>query len=89
MLAEALTLAVLQLINEGLVSREIRRLGSRHKGYGVVAAHYVTFGAALVAVLEERYGAAFTPKIRAAWNEAWTELAAAMQAAEPPSEPGN
>ena len=86
MLAEALTLAVLHLINEGMVSHEIRRLGSRHKSYGVVDAHYATFGAALVAVLEERLGTAFTPQIRAAWIEAWTELSAAMQAAEPQEE---
>ena len=89
MLAEALTLAVLHLVNEGIVSQEVRRLGARHRIFGVVEAHYATFGAALVAVLEERLGAKLTPPARAAWAEAWAQLSAAMQAAEPSVPPAN
>lgn len=81
MLGEALTLAVLHLVDEGRVSGEIRRLGARHRTYGVDEVHYATFGAALVATLEERRGEAFTPAMSAAWSEAWSELSAAMQEA--------
>ncbi len=89
MLAEALTLAVLHLVNKRVVSHEVRRLGARHRGFGVVEAHYASFGAALVATLEESRGEAFTPEVRAAWTEAWAQLSAAMQAAEPSLPPAN
>lgn len=89
MLAEALTLAVLHLVNEGMVSQEIRRLGARHKSLGVIDAHYATFGAALVATLEESRGDAFTPQVRAAWTEAWQQLSIAMQESEPSVPPAS
>jgi len=81
MLAEALTLAVMQLIDQGKVSDEIRELGRRHRAYGVADDHYATFGAALLSTFEESLGAAFTPPTREAWSEAWDQLAAAMRAA--------
>lgn len=89
MLAEALTLAVLHLVDQGTVSQEIRRLGARHRALGVDDAMYGTFGAALVATLEERRGDAFTPEVRAAWTEAWRQLSAAMQESEPSIPPAN
>jgi hemoglobin-like flavoprotein len=79
MLAEALALAVLQLIDEGKISGHVRRLGATHAGYGVTDADYATFGAALLWTFEQRLGPKLTPPVRAAWIEAWEQLAAAMQ----------
>jgi hemoglobin-like flavoprotein len=81
MLVQALALSVLKLIDEGRVSGTVTELGARHEGYGVLAAHYGTFGAALVWTLEQRLGDGFTPAIREAWEEAYRELAVAMQRA--------
>lgn len=78
MLAEALTLAVVQLIDQGRVSEDIRRLGRRHRGYGVEDGHYASFGAALLETFETMLGATFTPPLRAAWSEAWSQLSKAM-----------
>ena len=47
----------------------LRSLGARHVGYGVVDAHYVTVGGALLLTLEQGLGEAFTPEVRAAWTE--------------------
>ena len=81
MLAEALALGVLQLIDEDKVSGHIRQLGARHLRYGVLDRHYDVFGQALLWTFEQRLGADFTPTVRDAWLEAWDQLAEAMRAA--------
>lgn len=81
MLAEALALGVLQLIDEEKISGHIRTLGARHHGYGVADGHYDTFGAALTWALEQRLGESFTPAHRKAWLEAWELLAEGMRVA--------
>jgi hemoglobin-like flavoprotein len=83
MLVQALALSVLNLIDEGRVSETIVDLGARHDQYGVHPKHYETFGAALVWTLEQRLGDDFTPELREAWQEAYRELAAAMQRRAP------
>jgi len=79
MLVQALALSVLNLIDEGRVSGTVVDLGSRHYRYGVATRHYATFGEALVWTLEQRLGDGFTPELREAWQEAYRELATAMQ----------
>ena len=59
----------------------VKDLGSRHKGYGVTAAHYEPVGAALLWTLEKGLGADFTPEVKAAWTETYTALAGVMTAA--------
>jgi len=81
MLANALTLAVVQLTEDGRIPPTIRELGRRHGDYGVADASYDTFGEALAWTFEQRLGEEFTPKLRAAWNEAYRALAAAMRQA--------
>ncbi|MFN3655919.1 MAG: globin family protein [Pseudolabrys sp.] len=54
-------------------------LGKRHATYGVTAAHYAPVGAALLWTLEQGLGPDFTPPVKAAWSEAYTTLAGAMQ----------
>ena len=60
----------------------VRRLGDRHRDYGVSAEHYATVGAALLWTLEQGLGAGFTSEVKAAWSEAYCALAGAMQQGE-------
>lgn len=60
-------------------------LARRHKGYGVRPQHYDTVGAALIWTLEQGLGAAFTPEVKAAWIEVYSNLANTMQAASAPT----
>jgi hemoglobin-like flavoprotein len=60
----------------------VRRLGDRHRGYGVSAEHYATVGAALLWTLEQGLGAGFTSEVKAAWSEAYCALVGAMQQGE-------
>jgi len=57
----------------------VRNLGSRHRGYGVMAEHYAPVGAALLWTLEQGLGPAFTSDVKVAWSEAYSTLADAMQ----------
>jgi nitric oxide dioxygenase len=57
----------------------VESLGRRHAGYGVVASHYVSVGAALLWTLEQGLGAEFTPQVREAWTTAYLVLADVMQ----------
>jgi nitric oxide dioxygenase len=57
----------------------VESLGRRHAGYGVVASHYVSVGAALLWTLEQGLGAEFTPDVREAWTTAYLTLADVMQ----------
>jgi hemoglobin-like flavoprotein len=57
----------------------VRDLGSRHRGYGVTTEHYAPVGAALIWTLEQGLGPAFTSDVKAAWDEAYSTLAGAMQ----------
>ena len=59
----------------------VKDLGTRHKGYGVTAAHYAPVGAALLWTLEQGLGSDFTPDVKAAWTETYTALAGVMAAA--------
>lgn len=82
MLVNALTLAVLRLLDDDRASRAVHDLGLRHRDYGVSDADYDTFGEALVWVFEQRLGDQFTPELREAWGEAWSAIATAMRGAE-------
>lgn len=56
-------------------------LGERHGTYGVQPAHYDTVATALLDVLQDGLGAAFTPELREAWAAAYALLAETMIAA--------
>jgi hemoglobin-like flavoprotein len=56
----------------------LRFLGARHKGYGVVDAHYATVGGALLKTLEQGLGDAFTPEVRQAWTDLYGVIAETM-----------
>ena len=62
------------------LAEDLEHLADRHVEYGVVAADYDAVGGILLASLEEVLGARFTPEIRAAWAEAYTNAAQTMLA---------
>jgi hemoglobin-like flavoprotein len=57
----------------------LRKLGERHVGYGVVAAHYASVGAALLDTLSAGLGEGFTPEVREAWTAMYGHVAQTMQ----------
>ena len=80
----ATLMGTLALVVKGLdeldrLAPAVESLGRRHAGYGVVASHYVSVGAALLWTLEQGLGAEFTPAVREAWTTAYLTLADVMQ----------
>jgi len=57
---------------------QVSLLGRRHTQYGVTASDYAPVGDALLLALEERLGSEFTPRMHAAWREAYQMLAQTM-----------
>ena len=57
----------------------LRQLGQQHAGYGVETAHYDVVGKALLGMLEDVIGNAFTPEVRTAWIHVYTVMATTMQ----------
>ncbi len=63
------------------VNSMLQAMGERHIIYGVQAAHYETVGAALIWVLEQGLGDAFTDETREAWLIAYDVIASTMKQA--------
>jgi hemoglobin-like flavoprotein len=57
---------------------QVSLLGRRHMQYGVTATDYAPVGDALLLALEEKLGTEFTPRVKAAWREAYELLAHTM-----------
>ena len=57
---------------------QVQLLGRRHTQYGVTASDYAPVGDALLLALEEKLGTDFTPRMHAAWREAYQMLAQTM-----------
>lgn len=57
---------------------QVALLGRRHMQYGVTAEDYAPVGDALLLAMEEKLGTAFTPRMQAAWREAYQMLAHTM-----------
>lgn len=77
--------AVRGLSDLGALVPAVEALGKRHKGYGVLPAHYDTVAEALLWTLATGLGEAFTAEVKAAWVEVYTVLAGTMKnaAAQP------
>lgn len=58
----------------------LKRLGERHRDYGVEPDHYPVVGGVLIETLEEALGDAFTQEARAAWADAFAQIASIMSA---------
>lgn len=59
---------------------DLRKLGQRHAGYGVLPGHYDTVGEALLWTLEKGLGDHWSDEVCAAWTAAYTLIAEQMQA---------
>lgn len=79
-LVRALGAAIERLEQRDALLPMLHELGRRHVAYGVLARDYDTAGAALLSALDLHLGAAFDAEMRAAWAQAYGEVAAAMQA---------
>ena len=61
------------------ILRAVQQLGRRHATYGVQPRHYELVRVALLWMLEQVLGEAFTPAVREAWTGVYDLLAATMQ----------
>jgi hemoglobin-like flavoprotein len=52
--------------------------GRQHTRFGVQPSHYAAMGEALTWSLECKFGAAFTPELRASWNTLYATVQAEM-----------
>lgn len=57
---------------------ELEQMGARHAGYGTRPEHYAVVRRALLDMLGEVMGTSFTPETRAAWDELYDAIEAAM-----------
>jgi hemoglobin-like flavoprotein len=59
----------------------VRRVGSRNTACPAIEDHYDLIGTALLQALARILGAAFTPRIEAAWTIVYAQLVVVMQKA--------
>ena len=77
-LMQMIGVAVSKLPEPEVLIPALQALGRRHRGYGVVPAHYDTVGGALLATLEKGLGPAFTDEVRAAWATTYGVMSGVM-----------
>jgi nitric oxide dioxygenase len=65
----------------------LESFGARHVEYGVAPPHYGSVRTALLAALRDTLGENFDAETEAAWDAAYTEVAAIMQAGAVPATP--
>ena len=80
-LMQILGVAVSSLNNLEAIVPAVQDLGRRHVKYGVRPQHYNTVAEAILWMLAQTLGAAFTPAIKQSWTEVYTVLADTMIAA--------
>ncbi len=80
-LMSTLQVAVNGLSDLKQILSAVEDLGRRHAGYGVKPEYYETVGQALIYALQQQLGAEFTPKVKAAWIEAYSLLSNIMKTA--------
>mmetsp|Transcript_7557 Transcript_7557/g.8649 ORF Transcript_7557/g.8649 Transcript_7557/m.8649 type:complete len:98 (-) Transcript_7557:1356-1649(-) len=56
----------------------LRKLGRKHKVYGVLEAHYPVVGEALIGTLNDALGDAFTDDVKAAWVDLYGVISNTM-----------
>lgn len=75
----ALALVVNSLTRPAVLVPTLRRLGHRHRQFGVTAEHYRLVGDALLATLAARSGPRWTSELQATWTAAYATVAQLMQ----------
>jgi hemoglobin-like flavoprotein len=78
-LTAMISVAVHGLARPERILYAVQQLGRRHAAYGVQPAHYETVALALLWMLEQVLGEAYTPEVREAWTETYNLLAKAMR----------
>lgn len=73
-----LDVAVNQLGYLNSLKSVLRTMGERHANQGVEPGHYAMVGCALLLVMQQRLGSAFTDELREAWIEAYDCVVAEM-----------
>lgn len=82
-LMDMLTVALAMLNDPAGLEFLLKRLGARHRGYGVRPEYYGEVRAALLWTLETSLGPAFTAQTRTAWIKVYDQMADIMLAAAP------
>jgi len=77
----ALTMVIESLRTPDLVQDYLRQLGDRHRGYGVIAAHYPAVSAVMLETLQGALGPAWTDEVEAAWHDGLDAISRAMLSA--------
>jgi hemoglobin-like flavoprotein len=80
MLTNALAAVVEHAEDAPWLTSTLHALGAKHVEYGVTNEMYPWVGECLVLALEDVAGPAFTPRVRAAWIQAYEAIASLMQA---------
>ncbi len=80
-LTAMISVAVGALSRPQRISAAVRQLGQRHARYGVQPRHYHLVAVALLWMLEQCLGEAFTPEVERAWTAVYQFLAEIMQEA--------
>jgi nitric oxide dioxygenase len=71
-------LVIMRLDRLDQLTEDIRQLAIRHVEYGTKPEHYKLVGTALLWTLERGLGNDWTPELKTAWTECYTELANTM-----------
>lgn len=69
---------LVQHLNNREELAQLTALGKRHIGYGVKVQDHQTLGTALIWALGQCLGERFTPEVRSAWVETYSELSQMM-----------
>lgn len=80
-LMEMIGTAVSRLNNLDMLIPVLPHLGKRHVAYGAEDTHYATVGSALLLILEQGFGAEFTPPVKDAWTTVYGVMAQTLVAA--------
>jgi len=78
-LIDMLGVLVVMLERPAALDAELRDLGARHAGYGVKDSHYHAVGRALLGMLADVCGPAFTPEVRDAWLSLYEAVQCGMR----------
>jgi hemoglobin-like flavoprotein len=78
-LMEMIDTAVTGLDDLGPLVEPVKDMGARHAAYGVKDEDYAKVAAALLWTLEQGLGEHFTPEVREAWTQVYTQLADLMK----------
>src|SRR5262245_11941028 len=87
-LMDSIAAIVGALDKRDLLQSVVSETGRHHVGFGAKPPHFAAFGEALIWGLEQQFGAAFTPELKAAWITLYDAVQSDMMRAALPSNKG-